>query len=69
MDVKANRTSPCPLHKGDNYLRNLNKDFIFTGYGFTDEEDYVHLIDKETGDRILTRKVDKAPSYFSVIED
>ena len=47
----------------------IYKDVILTGYGFTDEKDYVYVIDKETGDRILTRAVDKAPGYFSVIED
>ena len=44
-------------------------DVIFTGYGFTAEKDYVYMIDKETGDRIKSYLVDKAPSYFSVIDD
>lgn len=47
----------------------IYKDVIFTGYGFTNEDDYIYVLDKETGDRIYSRKLDKAPSYFSIIED
>jgi outer membrane protein assembly factor BamB len=47
----------------------IYKDVIFTGYGFTAEPDYIYVLDKETGNRIYSYKLDKAPGYFSVIDD
>lgn len=44
-------------------------DVIFTGYGFTNEQDYVYVIDKESGDRISRILLDKAPSYFSILDN
>ncbi|MBO5141388.1 MAG: hypothetical protein J6C46_00025 [Clostridia bacterium] len=56
-----------PLTCNSSFL--IHKDVIFTGYGFTNEDDYLYVLDKETGDRIYSRKLDKAPGGFSIIEN
>lgn len=44
----------------------IDGDVIFTGYGFTNEADYIYIIDKASGSRLNAVKVEKAPEYFSV---
>lgn len=44
----------------------IDGDVIFTGYGFTNEDDYIYIIDKASGSRLKAVKVEKAPEYFSV---
>ena len=47
----------------------IYKNVIFTGYGFTNENDYIYVVDKESGDCISSIRLEKAPEYFSVIGD
>lgn len=41
----------------------LANNSIICGYGFTDESDYLFVLDKNTGSRIQKIKLDKGPSY------
>ena len=41
-------------------------DTIITGYGFTDEPDYIYIIDKSTGCRLKSIKVANGPELFSI---
>lgn len=41
-------------------------DTIITGYGFTDEPDYIYIIDKTTGCRLKSIKVANGPEQFSI---
>lgn len=56
-----------PLTCNSNFV--IYNDVIFTGYGFSNEADYVYVIDKASGDRISSILLDKGPSYFSVIDN
>lgn len=47
----------------------IYKDVIFSGYGYTNERDYIHIIDKETGCRISSVELSKGPSYLSIIDN
>lgn len=38
---------------------------IFTGYGFTKENDYVYVLDATTGARLHSYKVESSPEYFA----
>ncbi len=41
-------------------------DVIFTDYGFTNEDDCVYIIDKASGSRLNSIKIEKGPDYFTV---
>lgn len=58
------RTPPL-VSNGENFL--LLEDMIVTGYGFTDEEDYVYLLDRETGEVLQRVSVPTAPEYFHIL--
>lgn len=40
------------------------EDTIITGYGFTDEKDYIYILDKKTGEVVDSYPVDTAPDYL-----
>lgn len=44
----------------------INGDTIICGYGFTAEDDYIYLLDKNTGERTDALKISKAPDEFAV---
>lgn len=44
-------------------------DAIITGYGFTDEDDFIHVLDRRTGEVVSSLDVPSAPQYFHVVED
>jgi hypothetical protein len=47
----------------------LYEDLIVSGYGFTDELDYVYLIDKNSGRRLASYKLNKMTVYFEFKDD
>lgn len=53
-----------PLTCNANY--HIDKDVIFTGYGFTNEDDYIYIIDKASGSRLNATKIEKGPEFFVV---
>lgn len=53
-----------PLTCNANYY--IYEDVIFTGYGFTNEDDYIYIIDKASGSRLKTIKIEKGPDFFAV---
>lgn len=44
-------------------------DTIVSGYGFTDEEDYIYLLDRLTGEVMESYAVPSAPEYLYLDED
>ncbi|MBQ8488560.1 MAG: hypothetical protein IJ535_02145 [Pseudobutyrivibrio sp.] len=44
-------------------------DTIICGYGFTEEPDYLYLLDRYTGDKVEEIKLDSAPYQFEVRDD
>ncbi|MCR5509153.1 MAG: hypothetical protein K6F34_10750 [Lachnospiraceae bacterium] len=48
------------LRKGDN---------IITGYGFTNEDDYIYILNRYTGKVSSKIKVKKSPDYFRFVDD
>lgn len=44
-------------------------DTIVCGYGFTEEEDYIYLLDKNTGERVENIPVNSAAEQFEVVGD
>jgi hypothetical protein len=46
-----------------NSIFSIANNSIVCGYGFTDEKDYLFVLDKNTGSRIQKIKLDKGPSY------
>jgi len=55
------RTRPL-VSNSENFL--IEGDTIITGYGFTDEDDYVYLINRLTGEVMESYDVPSAPEYF-----
>lgn len=42
---------------------------IITGYGYSDEPDYIYVVDKATGTRLKSIKVANGPEQFSIINN
>lgn len=57
------RSDPL-VSNSENFL--LLDDVIVTGYGFTDEDDFVYLLDRATGEVIESVAVPSAPEYFHI---
>lgn len=60
------RSSPL-VANSENFV--LLDDVIITGYGFTAEDDFVYLLDRNTGEILQEVPVPSAPEYFSVSGD
>ena len=60
------RTEPL-VANADNFV--IVGDTIICGYGFTDEPDYIYLIDRFTGEKYETIPVITAASQFVVVGD
>lgn len=62
------------LWQSDALVANSNNfqiigDTVITGYGFTDEEDYIYLIDKWTGEVYEAIDINSKAEYFIMQED
>lgn len=44
-------------------------DTIICGYGFTDEPDYLYLLDKNNGEKIEEIKLESAPEQMEIVDD
>ncbi len=70
IDLETNellfRTEPL-VANADNFV--IVGDTIICGYGFTDEPDYIYLIDRFTGEKYETIPVITAASQFVVVGD
>ena len=42
----------------------VHGDYIFTGYGFTEEDDFLYVLNRYTGKVVLQHKISKAPRYI-----
>ena len=42
------------------------EDYIICGYGFTNEDDFVYVLDRNTGKKVGTYKVKTGPDYFYI---
>lgn len=47
----------------------LREDAIISGYGFTDEDDYIYVMDRLSGAILMEIPVPSAPEYFHVQND
>ena len=47
----------------------IDGDTIICGYGFTAEDDFIYLLDKNTGERIDKIKVNSGPDQFEIVKD
>lgn len=59
------KTEPLTCNS-DNFI--IMDDHIICGYGFTAEDDYIYVLDRNTGKRTQKYKVKSSPNYF-VIKD
>ena len=64
LETKGIKWVTKPLTCKANFI--IDNDLIYTGYGFTKEEDYIYVIDKASGTRLHAVKVEKSPEYFAV---
>lgn len=64
LETKGIKWVTKPLTCNANFI--IDNDLIYTGYGFTKEEDYIYVIDKASGTRLHAIKVEKGPEYFAV---
>lgn len=55
------RSSPL-VSNSENFV--VTGDAIITGYGFTDEDDFVYVLDRRTGEVVQQVEVPSAPEYF-----
>jgi len=60
------RTEPLTCNS-NNFV--VTDDAIICGYGFTAEDDYVYVLDKECGLRVGEYKVKTGPDWFELIDD
>ena len=60
------RSQPL-VSNADNFQ--IVKDTIICGYGFTDEDDYIYLLDRFTGQQMDKIKVNSGPDQFEVVGD
>lgn len=47
----------------------LDDQYIYTGYGFTNEPDYVYLLDRKTGQILTQCPVETAPQYIELTRE
>jgi len=47
----------------------LYGDYIFSGYGFTEEDDYIYCLNRYTGQVVLKHKLKKGPDYIILKDD
>lgn len=47
----------------------IDGDTIICGYGFTAEDDFIYLLDRNTGEKIDTIKVNSGPDQFEAVGD
>lgn len=59
--------SPSLVSNSANFL--LLDDVIISGYGFTGEDDSVHVLSRETGDLLLSVPVPSSPEYLYLNDD
>lgn len=52
--------------KRSNDLMLVAGDYLLTGYGFTDERDFVYVLDRKTGKTVTSKAVKKAPSLVAI---
>jgi hypothetical protein len=45
----------------------VNGDFIFSGYGFTEENDYVFVINRINGKIVDKYKINSSPEYMEIV--
>ena len=62
------------LWRSDTLVANANnfiigQDTIICGYGFTDEDDYIYVLSRESGRMLDKIKVKTAPDYFIPEDD
>ena len=55
------------VSNSSNFL--IGEDIIITGYGFTDEPDYMYILNRHTGEVISTTKLYTGPDHFINMED
>lgn len=60
------RTEPLTVNS-NNFV--IDGDAIYCGYGFTDEDDFVYVVDKKTGKRMQQIKVKTGPDWLYVMDD
>jgi len=65
IDIQTNeiiwRSQPL-VSNGENFL--LLEEIIISGYGFTDEDDFIYILDRSTGEVIASIPVPSSPDYF-----
>ncbi len=65
IDIQTNeivwRSQPL-VSNSENFL--LLENIIISGYGFTDEDDFIYILDRATGEVIASTPVASSPDYF-----
>ena len=65
IDIQTNeiiwRSQPL-VSNSENFL--LLEEIIITGYGFTNEDDFIYILDRITGEVIASTRVPSSPDYF-----
>jgi serine/threonine protein kinase len=65
INIKDHRvlwSSPALISNGDNF--EIVDDYLITGYGFTDEPDFLYALRRKTGDVIQKIKLKSGPEYI-----
>lgn len=57
------KTEPLTCNT-DNFL--VTDDALICGYGFTAEDDFVYVLDRQTGKRVQSLKVKTGPDWFNI---
>ena len=52
---------------GRNFV--VGEDTIICGYGFTAEDDYLHILSRHSGAVLEKRKLKTGPDYFIPVDD
>lgn len=47
----------------------LDNQYIYSGYGFTDESDYIYLLDRQSGQILTQCPIESAPRYMELTSD
>lgn len=67
-DVEASKMLWSTPYLISNDIFTFNKKYVFCGYGFTDEKDYVFMIDKKTGKVLSKTLISSGHEYMEVQE-
>lgn len=67
LDLKSGKIEWSSRYLTSNDVFTVDDDFVYCGYGFTDEEDFIYLLDRKTGFTLTKCPIWTASEYLELV--